>query len=167
MKYRFLNTVFILFIGIQIAMAEEISFSTTVYIKANKSKVWEALTDPKIVSKYFMCPMISIGNKNGDPIEYGVGKNVLIAGKIVKFIPNETLSYTFVFDPASHKGTENDGPSLVTIDIEDDKGLTIFNLTHNGFKEKDQTYSNVTGGWPWIISNLKTYLESGKTLNEK
>jgi uncharacterized protein YndB with AHSA1/START domain len=167
MKHPLFTIIFTLFMGIQAVMAEDISFSATVYIKASKSRVWEGLTDPQTVSRYFMCPMIRIGNKNGDPIEYGVGKDVLISGKIVKFLPNESLSYTFIFDPISHKGTENDAASLVTIDIKEDEGLTVLNLLHNGFKEKDQTYSNVTGGWPWIISNLKTYLETGKTLNEK
>ena len=162
-----LRIFFIFLFGILNLMAEDISFSTTIFIKASKTQVWNALVEPKEVSKYFMCPMIRMGNKIGDSIEYGIGKDVMISGKIVEFKIEDALSYSFMFDPESHKGTEKDAQTLVNVTISEDKGITTLNLVHGGFQGKDQTYANIVGGWPWILSNLKTYLETGKTLIEK
>ena len=35
-------------------------------------------------------------------------------------------------------------------------------VTHTGFKSEDQTFADVTGGWPVILSSLKSVLETGK-----
>ena len=164
---KMLRISIIFLFGILNLMAEDISFSSTIFIKASKTKVWNALVEPKEVSKYFMCPMIRMGNKIGDSIEYGIGKDVMISGKIVEIKVEDTLSYSFLFDPESHIGTEKDAQTVVKVTISEDNGVTTLELVHGGFHGKDQTYANIVGGWPWIISNLKTYLETGKTLNEK
>ena len=62
--------------------------------------------------------------------------------------------------------TKNDKSSIVTYEIIEEHGLLRLVLTHSGFTEKNDTYYNVTGGWPYILSNMKTYLETGKTLKE-
>ena len=78
----------------------------------------------------------------------------------------EKFSHSFKFIQ-SHPEAKNEESSIVTYEIFEDNGLIGLSLTHSGFKEKNQTYHNVTGGWPYILSNLKTYLETGKTLTEK
>ena len=147
------------------AMSEDIYFETTIYIKAPKERVWEYIVKPDYVSKYYLCPLLKIGDKAGDLIEYGMKDKILISGKITAFKPGSELSHSFVFDPTSHAGTELDGSTLVNYRLNETDGITELVLHHGGFKSKDQTFSNITGGWPWIISNLKTYIETGKPLN--
>jgi len=149
------------------AKAEGISYQIEVYLKATKEQVWESLTVPKEASKYFMCPMIRCGSRAGEIIEYGIGNEVMIGGEIIVYQENDTLTYTFKFDPNTHKGTEEDITTIVKITISEDRGITKMLLVHSGFEKQDQSYVNITGGWPWIISNQKTYLETGKTLTEK
>jgi uncharacterized protein YndB with AHSA1/START domain len=51
---------------------EEISYQIEAYIKATKAQVWNPLTVPEEVSKYFMCPMVRCGSKVGELIEFGM-----------------------------------------------------------------------------------------------
>jgi hypothetical protein len=37
-------------------------------------------------------------------------------------------------------------------------------ISHTGFRAEDQTFSDITGGWPVIASSLKTLLETGRGL---
>ncbi|MCM8531887.1 MAG: SRPBCC domain-containing protein [Lentisphaeraceae bacterium] len=146
--------------------AEEIKFEQTIFIKSNTTKVWDALTNPEIVKKYFLCPLKSIGCKKGDKLIYGNKEFDLIKGKIVHFDKKKVFAHSFKFLPPGHDNTKSDEETMVRYTLEEDESLVVLTLTHKGFKEKNQTYHNVTGGWPYILSNLKTYLETGKTLNE-
>lgn len=144
--------------------AEDVAFDMTIYIKAPKAAVWKALVDPATASTYFMCPLLRMGGAAGEEVAYGRAGKVLIAGKIVTYVPEATLAHTFVFDPASHKGTAGDAPSTVHYTLSEEDGITTLALRHDGFAKEDQTYANIVGGWPWILSNLKTCLETGRPL---
>jgi hypothetical protein len=53
----------------------------------------------------------------------------------------------------------------VTYDIEPGgDAMCVLYLTHSGFQSKNQTFTDITGGWPVILSSLKTLLETGKPL---
>ncbi|MCM8534750.1 MAG: SRPBCC domain-containing protein [Lentisphaeraceae bacterium] len=151
--------------GVNVA-AEEIKFEQTIFIKSSASKVWDALTQARIVEKYFLCPLKTIGTKKGDKLIYGNKEFDLIKGKIMVFEKDKEFTHSFQFLPPGHDNTESDEETIVSYTLQQDENLTVLTLTHKGFKEKNQTYHNVTGGWPYILSNLKTYLETGKTLNE-
>ena len=147
-------------------MAEEVSFKQTIFIKSNKAKLWEALTTPEWINRYYMVPVLKMGSSKNAIIEYGAKDQVMISGKILAFEKEKKLSHTFLFGPL-HKGTGDDDATIVTYEITEQNGLLILSLTHSGFQSKNQTYHSVTGGWPYILSNLKTLLETGKTLTEE
>ena len=44
-------------------MSNEIKFEQITYIKSTKNKLWEALTKPELINKYYMCPIKEIGTK--------------------------------------------------------------------------------------------------------
>ena len=91
----------------------------------------------------------------------------LIKGKIIAYKVNESLIHSFKFLPPGHDKTESDAETTVSYHLKESDGVVQLTLRHSGFKKKNQTYANVTGGWPWILSNLKTLLETGKSLQEK
>ena len=159
--------VFLFLLSLASVKADDISFEQTIFIKSSSEKVWDALTNPQIVKAYFLCPLKKIGNAKGEDIIYGTEKDDLIKGKIISFNKNKEFSHSFKFLPPGHEGTEKDEATKVTYSMTEDEGVVILTLVHSGFKEKNQSYHNVTGGWPYILSNLKTYLETGKTLYQK
>jgi uncharacterized protein YndB with AHSA1/START domain len=143
-----------------------IEFEMTVFIKADSKQVWESLVNPDIVKRYHFIPLIKPVESVGDDVSYGFENNRMIAGKAIEIDRGKKLSHSFVFNPDSHAGTEEDQASVVIYEISEQDGLSILTLTHRGFKERNQTYENVVGGWPYILSSLKTLLETGKSLQE-
>ena len=144
-------------------MTEDIRFEYVLYIKASKEQVWEGITNPEKVTQYYMCQAMKIGAQAGEPIEYGAGGEVFIAGEMLEIIPNEKLIHTFQF-MGSHEQDAEHEPSKVSYELIPEGELLILVLTHTGFSERNDTFRSVTGGWPYVLSNLKTLLETGKTL---
>ena len=54
--------------------------------------------------------------------------------------------------------------SRVTFDIEDLGGLVKLTVVHDGFDPGSAVLEGVSGGWPAIISSLKSLLETGEVL---
>ena len=146
-------------------IAEAVKFEQKIYIKASKEKVFAALTTAETVSQYYMCPAECIGTKKGDKVIYAIKGQQVITGEVLNIEKDRIFSHSFRFLPLSqqykdHKATK------VTYRIQEGQGFVILHLSHSGFKAKDQNYHNIAGGWPYILSNLKTYLETGKTLKQ-
>jgi uncharacterized protein YndB with AHSA1/START domain len=88
-----------------------------------------------------------------------------IEGRIVEATPPTRLVQTFhaVWD----EGVKADAPSRVTWEIEEtDPGICKVTLVHDGLVAGSSTLEQVSGGWPLILSGMKTLLETGKGLSE-
>jgi hypothetical protein len=55
--------------------------------------------------------------------------------------------------------------SRVTFEIEAMKDMTCLTVTHGSFIEGSTMVEKVSGGWPRVLSSLKSFLETGKGLN--
>jgi uncharacterized protein YndB with AHSA1/START domain len=89
--------------------------------------------------------------------------------------PPRRLSYTWhTFTPelATRFGWEEERLALlaaeprsqVTFELEPDDGLTKLTVIHDGFEPGSAVLESISGGWPRVIANLKTLLETGETL---
>ena len=89
------------------------------------------------------------------------GDNEII-GKVLEVVPMTKLAHTFkgVCTP----GQENDAPSRVTYEIENLGKACKLTLVHDEFDGETETYKNTGGGWPTVLSGLKTLLETGRPL---
>ena len=53
----------------------------------------------------------------------------------------------------------------MTFDIEPKgEGLVRLRVTHEDLENDPQMLAGISGGWPIVLSNLKTYLETGRAL---
>jgi len=134
------------------------------YIKSTPEKVWEALTNGELTKKYYHGSEMRSKLTPGSSIDFIVldenGEEVsAVNGEILEVIPNKKLSHTFRFH------SNGDRPSRVTFLIEEVDGMVKLTLTHDDFDGETDTYKSVVEGWPYIFSGLKTYLETGNTLN--
>ena len=134
-------------------------FTHKAFIDAPIEKVWEAITTPEIVSKYYLIPLTKIELKKGGAIVYGEGDPPPIAGTITELDIGKKLVHTFVF---GHR--PDDPPSRVTYELETVGEKCNLTLTHDEFADESPTYSDVSGGWPTILSDLKSLLETGQGL---
>ena len=134
-------------------------FTYKVFIGAPIEKVWEAITTAEIVSKYYLAPLTKIEMKKGGAMVYGEGDPPMIAGTITELESGKKLVHTFVF---GHR--PDDPPSRVTYELEAIGQMCSLTLTHDKFADDTPTYSDISGGWPTILSELKSLLETGKGL---
>lgn len=155
---RLIIPVFLLMCSILTAEPMKPEFTYTTFIAKPAQTVWNALTQKKTIDQYYLAPVHTLELKQGGKISYG-GEQEMISGTITKLEAPKTLTHTFNF------AGSKDAETTVSYSVEafGDK-MCALTVTHGGFKEENQTYANVAGGWPVIISSLKTLLETGKPM---
>lgn len=133
-------------------------------IKTTPQKLWAALTDGKITPAYYYGGTFEGDIKAGCAYRYIApdGGN-FVSGKIIEVNAPSKLVATFKGEWIP--GMENDAESRVTYEIQQQGDCCRLTLTHDEFEGETATYQNAGGGWPGIISGLKTLLETGQPLN--
>jgi uncharacterized protein YndB with AHSA1/START domain len=141
------------------------------YIETTPEKVWQALVDTDVTRQYWADPHAGCARVNlsdwqpGSRWEHqradGTG-TVDIAGKVVESMPPHRLVLTWA-RPAE---VEDDSKlSRVSFDIEPyGDGLVRLTVTHDDLERDAAMFAGVSGGWPKVLSNLKTLLETGHAL---
>ena len=131
----------------------------SVFIRATPEQVWEAITKPDFTEQYFF----------GARIDIRGGRRVTNIGEmewdeeVLEEDPPSKLVHRFVaaYDP--DMGAEE--PSRVTWEIESqDGGITKLTVVHDQLESAPKTAESVAGGWMYVLSGLKTLLETGKPL---
>jgi len=134
-----------------------------VYIRTTPERLWEAIVDPEIRSKYnFGAAMVVPELKPGAHFEMTAPKaeRILGEGEILEVDPPRRLVHTmaaYFSDEAKAEGT-----SRVTWEIEPIGDSCRLVLTHDQLREGAN--AQLYGGWPMVLSGLKTWLESGELL---
>ncbi len=131
-----------------------------IYIKTTPERLWEAITDSEIRSKYQFGAKVTSDWKPGSRFELAAGDFPLGEGQNVEVDPPRKLVQTMVAlwgDDVKAEGT-----SRITWEIEPVGDSCRLTLTHDQLREgaNEQLY----GGWPMILSGLKTWLETGELL---
>jgi uncharacterized protein YndB with AHSA1/START domain/DNA-binding transcriptional ArsR family regulator len=133
-----------------------------IYIRTTPERLWQAITDPDIRSKYHFGVRVASDWKPGSGIEltHTNAPAPLGEGEVLEADPPRRLAHTMVAlwsDEAKAEGT-----SRVTWDIEPVGDSCRLTLTHDQLGEgaSEELY----GGWPMILSGLKTWLETGEQL---
>ncbi|MDT0448581.1 ArsR/SmtB family transcription factor [Streptomyces hesseae] len=145
------------------AMSTKPQFVYTTYIEATPDKVWEALTDPEMTAAYWGHSNISDWQP-GSAWEHRRtdGSGIAdVVGTAVEAVPAERLVITW----AGPDEDRPNGPSTVAFDLKP-LGDTVVQLTvtHENLRDEAER-RQAAGGWTAVLSNLKTYLETGKPLS--
>ena len=131
-----------------------------IYIKTTPERLWDAITDPATRAKYNFGAGAHSDWTPGSRIELQAGEFLLGEGEIVEADPPRKLVHTLLahFSPEA----EAEGSSRVTWEIEPVADSCRLTVVHDQMREGacEQLY----GGWPMILSGLKTWLESGELL---
>jgi len=133
-----------------------------IYIRTTPERLWEAITDPEIRAKYTFGVHITCDWKVGSHYEQSSPKadGALGEGEILEIDPPRRLVQSM--RALWSDEVKSEGTSRVTWDIEPIGDSCRLVVTHDQLREgaNDQLY----GGWPMILSGLKTWLESGQLL---
>jgi len=134
-----------------------------IFIKAPPERVWQGLTLPEFTQRYFHGSAFETDWRPGSTYRSMAGDVVMVEGRVLEYDPPRRLVYTWraLWDPEVTKDKE----SRVTCELEDaGGGMTRLTLVHDEFEGETETYKQTAGGWMWVLSNLKTLLETGDTL---
>lgn len=137
-----------------------------IIIKAPQARVWEAITTPEFTSRYYYDCAVKTDLAVGSPFNYHKPNGpLIIEGEVVLSDPPNRLVHTYhsLFPPMN-----KDAPTKVTWELEPmGSAVTRVTVVHEDFEGETPTYQGLqSGGWPWILSNLKTLLETGEPLPE-
>ncbi|HTS97466.1 MAG TPA: metalloregulator ArsR/SmtB family transcription factor [Streptosporangiaceae bacterium] len=133
-----------------------------IYIRTTPHRLWEAITDPGIRSKYqFGCEVRSDWTP-GSRVEMGHpgAPGLLTEGEILEADPPRRLVESM--NVLWSEDARREGTSRVTWEIEPVGDSCRLTVTHDQLREGAP--SELYGGWPMILSGLKTWLESGQLL---
>jgi len=85
-----------------------------------------------------------------------------IVGTVVEHTPPRRLAFTWARPTDFDDATKH---SRVSFEIEPQgSGLVRLTVTHDGLDDDPKMLAGISGGWPQILSNLKTFLETGRVL---
>jgi len=133
-----------------------------VFIKASPEQIWEAITTPDITEQYFHTARVNVSPERY--ISHGPDGTAWGDGPVLEFDPPRKLVHEWrsLYDPELAK----EEPSRVTWEIEArDGGYCLLTLTHDQLDGAPKTALSVSGeGWTFVLSGLKTVLETGKPL---
>jgi uncharacterized protein YndB with AHSA1/START domain/DNA-binding transcriptional ArsR family regulator len=151
-------------------------FVYTTYINTTPERLWAALTDPAFTRRYWGVALESdwsVGSpvtweQNGARIEDP--EQVVLAAE-----PYERLSYTWhTFTPEFGKAVglpdetlreiARERRSRATFHLEPHGRLVKLTVVHDGFEPGSTVLEMISGGWPELLSSLKTLLETGDPL---
>ena len=132
-----------------------------IYIKATPERIWEAITDPEQRARYSFGVQVHSDWTPGSSYRSSVPGAVDIAeGENVVVDPPRRLVQTFTAlwsDEVKAQGT-----TRVTWEIEQVRDSCRLTVVHDRLPETAN--AELYGGWPMILSGLKTLLETGEHL---
>jgi uncharacterized protein YndB with AHSA1/START domain len=131
-----------------------------IYIRTTPEQLWNAITDPTIRAKY----TFGMGSYSdwtpGARIEMTSGEQLLGDGEVLETDPPRRLVHTL--RALWGDDVKSEGTSRVTWEIEQVQDSCRLIVTHD--QMRDGANEQLYGGWPMILSGLKTWLESGELL---
>jgi uncharacterized protein YndB with AHSA1/START domain/DNA-binding transcriptional ArsR family regulator len=150
-------------------------FVYVTYIRTTPERLWQALTTPEFTALYWGRTYDTDWEKGS---RYGVTQSGVRVDDpeqvVLEADPPNRLSYTW------HKVTPElaevfgwtdeylarasaEPRSRVTFEIEQqDEGTVRLTVVHDGFEDGSAMLESVSGGWPRVLANLKTFLETGE-----
>jgi uncharacterized protein YndB with AHSA1/START domain len=135
----------------------------SITIAAPRSKVWEALTKPELVKKYFFGTTVESTWKKGDPIRFTgewEGKKYEDKGKILEIEKEKLLKYSY-FSSWSGKPDVPENYHNVSYVLNDVPGGTEYIVEQEGL-ETEAAAEHTEKNWASIMGELRKLLEENK-----
>jgi uncharacterized protein YndB with AHSA1/START domain len=131
------------------------------YIETTPEKLWEALTSGAFTRLYWFGRRIESDWTVGAPVRFydSADDSLTDSGEVLVYDEPKTLAYTF----KNEVSADEQVPGRVTFTIEP-RSTTVVKLEVVHDEIAEDTVEGWRNGWGPILANLKTYLETGRTL---
>jgi len=140
-------------------------FIYTTYIKSTPEKVWEAIITTEFQRQYWFGVHFETDWKVGSSwrMLYPDGK-MTDSGEVVAMEPPKRLVLKWLNEWNEEMKAE--GYSQCIMEIEPVNNVVKLTVTHTMERAESKLVGAVSGGWPRILSNLKSLLETGSVVLE-
>lgn len=138
----------------------------TTYIRATPEQVWHALTDLELTGRFWGHSQVSdwrVGSKV-DHVRVDGSGIADASGRVIEF--NRPHRLVFGFDDPHRFDDPTFEPSVVTFEIEPGCDIVKLTVTTSQLASMDD-WRAVGQGWPAVLANLKTLLETGDVLPQE
>ncbi|MDQ0482281.1 SRPBCC family protein [Guptibacillus hwajinpoensis] len=141
-------------------------YEYSIYIATTPESLWNALTSGESTRNYFFGMKVESDWEEGSKVAF-IRKNgeVDVEGEVVIAKPYEKLTFTW-----DHPDVEREEPSVVTYKMKKLAEVVKLTVVHDNvvaddYCDEEDTFRGLNNGWPAILSNLKSYLETGNVLS--
>ena len=133
-----------------------------IFIKTTPEQLWEAIIEPEIRAKYNFGAAVYWEWTVGAPISVDVENHGvhLGEGEVLEVDPPCRLVHTMA--ALWDDDVQSEGSPRVAWEIEPGVDSCHLTLTHDQMREGASC--QIYGGWPMVLSGLKTWLETGEEL---
>jgi uncharacterized protein YndB with AHSA1/START domain len=139
------------------------TFVYVTYIRTTPEKLWSALTDGEFMKQYWFGVHCESRWTPGSSWKLVSGDGETFDdGEIVEAQPPRRLVIRWQHQHRPELKAE--GASLCTIELEPSGAAVKLSITHTIEREASKLIEAVSGGWPKIMSNLKSLLETGSVI---
>ncbi len=141
--------------------ADRSHFVYVTVIRTTPAKLWEALTSQDFIRQYWFGVTVECAWKKGSPwkMTYPDGR-LTDSGEIVEIDPPRRMVIRWQNEWKPELKAE--GPSRCTIELEPMGRAVKLTITHDIDRPESKLITAVSGGWPLVLSNLKSLLETGE-----
>lgn len=141
-------------------MAES-TFIYVTYIRTTPDALWRALTDSDFIPQYWLGARAEADWRLGGAWKLVLPDGTLAdSGELVEFDPPRRLAIKWKNEFMPELAAE--GWSHCLFELEPEGEAVRLSVTHSVPVEKSRLVQAVSGGWPKILSNLKSLLETGR-----
>ena len=141
-------------------MEKDLLVKKTIKISADAAKVWNALTNPKMIKQYLLGTKVVTDWKVGSEISFQgnwKGKKFRDKGRIEKIEIEKIFQYTY-WSELSGLEDRIENYSLITFELSGDSKITKLSVSQKGFADKtSQVHSDKS--WNLALQKIKELLE--------
>ncbi|ANM30450.1 hypothetical protein ABI59_14030 [Acidobacteria bacterium Mor1] len=139
-------------------------FSYTIYIRATQEEVWRAFLEPEFTRQYWVHENRSdwkVGSKWAHVRTDEKGTTDIV-GEVLESEPFSSLVFSWC-RPGDENNPQRTSRVSVKFGNQDWPGgpWTVVTLEHTDFQGDEEMQTGVSGGWPMVLSGMKTLLEAG------
>jgi uncharacterized protein YndB with AHSA1/START domain/DNA-binding transcriptional ArsR family regulator len=141
-------------------------YAYTTYIRATAEDVWHALTDPDLTGRFWGHAQVSdwtVGSRVDHVRTDGSGISDA-TGTVIDVARPHRLAFTF--DDPNRADDPTFEPSVVTFEIEQRHDLVKLTVLQGRLARMEDRRA-IGDGWPAVLANLKTLLETGDVLPQE
>lgn len=140
------------------------SYRYEAYLRCSPDRAWEAITDPQLTANYYYGTLVESDWEVGSAIRYFSKDGKLVAdGEILSIDTPHRVEMTFVvrWDP----DLEQEGPTRMAWVVEEVDGTSLVAVEYYDLAPETGRAADFAQGIPWIVSGMKTLIETGQALD--